>query len=73
MKHSVGNVKLSDNTLATVPIVFDARIMILSMLHDPSLMQQHNFAPGYNIFTGAKLDDHCECNNSYGEMHTGDA
>ncbi len=71
MKHSLGNVKLTDDTLATVP-VFDARVMILSMLHDPSLMREENFAPGYDIFTGAELDD-CECNNSYGEVHTGDA
>ena len=71
MKPTNQNVKLTDNTLATVP-VFDAKTMILSLLHDPSLMKQENLAEGYDIFTGEELDGY-NCNNNYGEIHTGDA
>ena len=71
MKPINENVKLTDNTLATVP-VFDAKTMILSLLHDPSLMREENFAEGYDIFRGDELDGY-ECNNNYGEIHTGDA
>jgi len=38
-----GTVKMTDNTLVTVP-VFDAKAMILSILHDPILMKEENFA-----------------------------
>jgi hypothetical protein len=71
MKPTYGCVRLEDNTVATVP-VFDAKAMILSLLHDPSIMKHENFAPGYDIFTGDVLED-CECNQVYGEIHTGDA
>jgi len=64
-----GNVTLCNNTAVTVP-VFDAQAMILSLLHNPMIMKQENLAPGYDIFTGA-VDD-SECNNVYGEIHTGD-
>ena len=64
-----GNVTLCNNTAVTVPI-FDAQAMILSLLHDPTIMKKENLAPGYDIFTGA-VDD-SECNNFYGEIHTGD-
>jgi hypothetical protein len=40
-----GTVNLMDNALVTVP-VFDAKAMIMSILHDPSMMKQENFAPG---------------------------
>ena len=65
------NVKLTDNTVATVP-VFDAKTMILSLLHDPSLMKEENLAEGYDIYTGAEMDGY-ECNRKYGEIHTGSA
>ena len=64
-------VRLTDNNVATVP-VFDATAMILSLIHDPTLMRPEHFAAGYDIFTGAELDGY-ECNNNYGEIHTGDA
>ena len=64
-----GNVTLCNNTAVTVP-VFDAQAMILSLLHNPMIMKKENIAPGYEIFTGT-VDD-SECNNVYGEMHTGD-
>ena len=64
-----GNVTLCNNTAVTVP-VFDAQAMILSLLHDPTIMKKENLAPGYDIFTGA-VDD-SECNNCYGEIHKGD-
>ena len=59
MAPEYAQVRLKDNTVATVP-VFDARAMILSLLHDPSLMKKENFAEGYNIFTGEEWDDE-EC------------
>ena len=62
---------MTDNTLVSVP-VFDAKAMILSILHDPILMREENFAEGYDIFTGAEIED-CDANNKYGEIHTGDA
>ena len=71
MKPMHGQVKLTDNTIATVP-AFDAKTMILSLLHDPSLMKEENFAEGYDIFTGEELDGF-EGNTTYGEIHTGDA
>ena len=71
MAPEYAQVRLKDNTVATVP-VFDARAMILSLLHDPILMKKKNFAEGYNIFTGEEWDDD-ECNQNYGEIHTGDA
>ena len=71
LKPRNGTVKMTDNTLVTVP-VFDAKAMILSILHDPILMREENFAEGYDIFTGAEIED-CDANNKYGEIHTGDA
>lgn len=71
MKPIYGRVKLTDNSIATVP-VFDATAMILSLLHDPTIMVPENLAAGYDIFTGAELDGY-ECNGRYGEVHTGDA
>lgn len=69
MRPRYGNVRLEDKTIATVP-TFDARSMILSLLHDPKLMRNENIAPGYNIFTGEELEG-WECNDCYGEIHTG--
>ena len=71
LKPRNGTVKMTDNTLVTVP-VFDAKAMILSILHDPVLMKEENFAEGYDIFTGAEIEG-CAANNKYGEIHTGDA
>jgi hypothetical protein len=65
-----GTVRLYNNTLVTVP-VFDTKHMIISLLTDPSLMNEKNLAEGYNVFTG-KVDNH-PANNKYGEVHTGDA
>jgi hypothetical protein len=45
--------------------------MIISLLSDPSVMNEKNFAGGYDVLTG-KVDNH-PANNKYGEVHTGDA
>jgi hypothetical protein len=37
-----------------------------------SLMNESNFAEGYNVFTGAVSQNHPD-NSKYGEVHTGDA
>lgn len=71
MAPEYSQVRMSDNSVATVP-VFDAKAMILSLLHDPLLMRKENFADGYNIFNGEQWDG-AECNTKYGEIHTGDA
>jgi hypothetical protein len=65
-----GTVRLHDNTLVTVP-VFDTKHMIISLLTDPSVMNEMNFAEGYNVLTG-EVDDH-PANKKYGEVHTGGA
>jgi hypothetical protein len=65
-----GTVKLHNNTLVTVP-VFDTKHMITSLLSDPSVMNEKNFAEGYNVLT-RNVDNH-PANNKYGEVHTGDA
>jgi hypothetical protein len=66
-----GTVHLHNDSLVTVPI-FDAKHMIRSLLTDPSLMKESNFAEGYNVLTGEILNDHPE-NKKYSEIHTGDA
>jgi len=71
LKPTYGRVRLTNDNLATVP-VFDVKSMILSMVHDKSLMKEENFAAGLDIFTG-NVDTNCDENNSYGEIHTGDA
>jgi hypothetical protein len=43
-----GTVRLPNNTLVTVP-VFDKTHMIISLLTDPSVMNEKNFAEGYNV------------------------
>jgi hypothetical protein len=43
-----GTVRLQDNALVTVP-VFDTKHMIISLLTDPSVMNEKNFAEGYNV------------------------
>jgi hypothetical protein len=45
--------------------------MIISLLSDPSVMNEKNFGEGYNVSTG-EVDNH-PANNKYGEVHTGDA
>jgi len=71
LKPTYGSVRLHDNSIATVP-VFDMKTMILSILHDNTLMRQENFATGLDIFTG-DVDEHCPQNKCYGEIHTGEA
>ena len=51
LKPTNGTVRLHDQSLVTIP-VFDIKHMILNMLTDPTLMQEHNLVSGYNIFTG---------------------
>jgi hypothetical protein len=45
--------------------------MIISLLSDPSVMNEKNFAEGYNVLTGEV--DNQSANNKYGEVDTGDA
>ena len=71
MKPEYAQVRMTNDSLVSVP-VFDAKAMILSLLHDPTIMRKENFAKGYNIFTGKEWKDE-ECNNKYGEIHTGGA
>ena len=66
-----GTVRLHNNSLVTVP-VFHAKHMIKSLLTDPSLMKESNFAEGYNVLTGEVQRGHPD-NKKYGEIHTGDA
>ena len=70
MRPEYAAVRLHNNTFATVP-VFNMKTMILSILHDPSLMMDKNFADGLNVFTG-DVDCSLPCNKFYGEIHTGD-
>jgi hypothetical protein len=52
-------VRLHDNSYVTVP-VFDTKEMIISLLTDPLLMTDSNFAKGYNVLTGeVDMNDHC--------------
>lgn len=67
MKPTYGSIQLYDGTLATVP-VYDMKTMILSILHDDSLMRTENFAPGLDIFTG-DIDAYCDANKYYGEIN----
>ena len=55
-----GTVRLHNDSLVTVPI-FDAKHMITSMLTDPSLMKECNFAKGYNVLTGEVQNEHPDC------------
>ncbi len=64
------HVILHDITLVTVPVL-DTKHMIISLLSDPSLINEKNFVEGYNVFTG-KVGHH-PSNSKYGEVHTGDA
>ena len=67
MKPSLVDVDLSDkskHTLAVFPLVAS----IQSLLQDKSLMEDHNLAPGLDIFTGQ-----AEESNVLGEVHTGEA
>jgi hypothetical protein len=71
-RHSYLLMALSDYTiiLVTVP-AFDTKHMIISLLTDPSVMIEKNFAEGYNVLTG-EVDNH-PANKKYGEVRTGDA
>jgi hypothetical protein len=64
-------VSLHNNSYETVP-VFDTKEMIISLLTDPLLMNDSNFAKGYNVRTG-EVDMNNPCNLKYGKVHTGDA
>ena len=45
--------------------------MIIILLSDPNVVNEKNFAEGYNVLTG-KVKNH-PANNKYWEVHTGDA
>jgi hypothetical protein len=45
--------------------------MIISLLSDPSVMNEKNFAEGYNVLAG-EVDNH-PVDSKYGEVPTGDA
>ena len=69
-KPTYGSVILHNNSIATVP-VFNMKSMMLSILHDTTVMRPENFAEGLDIFTGI-ADENCPANQCYGEIHTGD-
>jgi hypothetical protein len=58
---------LTDGSVVTVPI-FNVKADILSVLHDPKMMQHKHFAFGYDIFTGKPTD---ESTSHLHEIHTG--
>ena len=64
-------VTLHDQSQVTVP-VFDTKAMILDILTDNSLVNESNFAEGYDVLTG-EVDQNNPHNSKYGEVHTGDA
>jgi hypothetical protein len=64
-------VSLSNGSKVTVP-TYDVESMILSLLSHKKLMNNSNYAAGYNIFSGKKIDNHPH-NEKYGEIHTGKA
>ncbi len=45
--------------------------MIMSLLTNPTLMNDQFFPEGYNVLTG-QLENH-SANDKYGEVYTGDA
>ena len=61
-------IKVQNNTLLTSVAVFNLRAQVLSILQNNELMQPHNFAPGYDIYTGKPTSPVTH----YGEVHTGD-
>jgi hypothetical protein len=65
-----GTVRLHNNSLVAVPVFF-TKHMIISLLTDPSVMNEKNFAEWYNMLTG--VIDNYHANSKYGEVHTGDA
>ena len=70
-KPTYRSVHITNGALVTVPI-FDTKAMILLILHDMYLMLDDNIAVGPDIFTGI-VDDHCDENKCYREIHTGNA
>ena len=68
MKPKDIDVELASGGKATVS-VFDLEAMILSLLHNESLMKEENLVPDYDLHRGKST----EPNNHYGEVHTGDA
>ena len=65
LKPKIVKVPIS-NGFASVA-VFDVKAQLLSLLHDPSIMKEENFAKGYDIFSGLTTED----STQYGEVHTG--
>jgi hypothetical protein len=65
------NVRLHDGTIVTVP-VFDMKEMLTSLLADQTIMVDTNFADGYDVLIG-DVDVNNPTNDTYGEVHTGDA
>jgi hypothetical protein len=51
LKLTNGNVAIRNKSFASVP-VFDTEEMILSIIHDPTIMYNENFAMGLDIFMG---------------------
>ena len=67
MKPNDVTVDLASGGKATVSI-FNVEAMILSLLHNETLLKQENIARDYNIFTGKPTKQTIH----YGEIHTGD-
>ena len=60
-------VTISNGSVVTVP-VFDVKVVLLSMLHDPQTMCCENFAMDYDIFRGKPTQPVTHFN----EIYTGD-
>ncbi len=52
--------------------VFNTKEIIISLLTDPSIMTNSNYAEGCNVLTW-EVDMNNPCNSKYGKAHTGDA
>ena len=72
LRPTYGSINLHNGSLATVP-VYDMKTMILSILHDDTLMRNNNFLPDLNILFTGDVNDGCLENNHFGEIHTGGA
>ena len=68
LKPTIYKVLIQEKTVLTSVAVFDLHAQILSIVHNAKLMQQENFAPDYDVFTGKPTTPITH----FGEVHTGE-
>ena len=68
LKPTIYKVFIQEKTVLTSVAVFDLHAQILSIVHNAKLMQQENFAPDYDVFTGKPTNPITH----FGEVHTGE-